>query len=398
MKNLKINKKFISLITAGAISLTMTGCSFTKNSDDNITEVYQLYDGKLENNIADNIVFEGGLNNINNLKVVNKNSKERINLTKIQVLVNENGVNTLMGIDRDLTLFLSNNIKAIYYEGKEISLSNYIIVDANGNEVKNITQLFVDNVEVQFNAIGVENNVNLTRQQIDEAIIKFSSRLDSLGIKYDKIDVLKTAIFVSLPVLSNEVNSELLNELLIQAGNPDINGLIMSYYAIVNAFNDPNYGSNYGSNYSLFYNNGVSFCQLSHLGDLVLGQTQKAIYDDINNRLNFMSTMLDTYELDEELVKLEMDIKEGIAGKGIYSNIDVGTIFALSVRFADARGMIFMVCNEDDRCITPESQKAIKYFAPYTEKETELSLYGEELYTEISNIFYGITNCKTLTK
>ena len=48
MKNLKINRKLISLITAGAISLSLAGCSpkdndNKDNKDNTNSTIYQLY-------------------------------------------------------------------------------------------------------------------------------------------------------------------------------------------------------------------------------------------------------------------------------------------------------------------------------------------------------------------
>ena len=152
MKNLKINRKLISLITAGAISLSLAGCSpkDNDNKDNTNSTIYQLYEGKLENDIDDNVVTDNGLCNVNDLSVVSRSTKKALDITKIQVLVKENNVNTLKSIDRDLTLFFSNDISAIYYEGKEISLDDYMIVDKNGMEVGTIRQLFVDNKEVEI--------------------------------------------------------------------------------------------------------------------------------------------------------------------------------------------------------------------------------------------------------
>lgn len=405
MKNLKVNKKFVSLLTAGAISLTLVGC--TRNNDDNKNEetidnnsIYQLYEGKLENDITDNVVVDNGLYNINDLSVVSRNNKEPLDITKIQVLVNDNGVNSLKNINRDLTLFLSNEISAIYYEGKEISLDDYMIVDANGNEVTEIKQLFVDSTEEEL-SLNKNNKEEITVITMDDAIetfTRYTCKLTNRNVQYDKTDVLKTLILVNLSSLSNETNSQVYNTLLIKAGNPDVNELIMGYTRLINAFNNPNYGQNEGSNYKFFYDDNVPFEQLTHLGDLILDKTQKEIYDDINNRLNIMSTMLDTYELDDEVVNLLKEIQNGINDEGTYSLIDNSTILALSPRFADARGMIFMVCTQDDRCLTEESKRAVQKIAPYTREENEFSLYGYDLFTEIAKTFEGASTTKTLTK
>ena len=371
MKNLKINRKLISLITAGAISLSLAGCSpkdndNKDNKDNTNSTIYQLYEGKLENNIADNVVTDNGLCNVNDLSVVSRSTKEALDIKKIQVLVKENNVNMLKSIDRDLTLFFSNDISAIYYEGKEISLDDYMIVDKNGMEVGTIRQLFVDNKEVEISQNGTYEITKINLEDVDSTIEKYSCKLTSRNVKYDNNDVLKTLILVNLPTLANEVNSDVYNTLLIKAGNPDINELIGGYTRIINAFNNPYYGKNEGSNYKFFYEDNVPYEKLTHLGDLVLDKTQKAIYENINGRLNKMSTMLDTYELDNEVVKLLEDIQNGIKDEGNYSLINNGTLLALSPRFADARGMIFMVCAEDDRCLTPESARAVKVIAPYT--------------------------------
>lgn len=404
MKNLKVNKKFVSLLTAGAISLTLVGC--TRNNDDKNDEtidnssIYQLYEGRLENDITDNVVVDNGLHNINELSVVSRKSKELLDITKIQVLVNDNGVNSLKSINRDLTLFLSSEISAIYYEGKEISLDDYMIVDTNGNEVSEIKQLFVDSKEEE---LPLHNNNNgeitaITLENVDETITRYTCKLTNRNVQYDPTDVLKTLILVNLSSLSNEVNSQVYNTLLIRAGNPDANELIMGYTRLINAFNNPNYGQNEGSNYKFFYDDNVPFEQLTHLGDLILDKTQKEIYDDINNRLNRMSTMLDTYELDAEVVNLLKEIQKGINGEEKYSLIDNSTILALSPRFADARGMIFMVCTQDDRCLTEESKRAVQKIAPYTREENEFSLYGYDLFTGIAKTFEGESTSRTLTK
>lgn len=400
MKNLKVNKRLISLITASAISLTLSGClSRDEKTIDNNTAIYQLYEGKLENDITDNVVTENGLYDINKLSIVNKESKEKLDLSKVKVLVNENDVNTLMSIDRDLTLIFSNKIIAIYYNDKEISLTDYVIIDENGVEISTIKQLFVDNKEVEFNNSKEETEeAILSMEQFNDAITRFSCKLTNRGVNFVESDILKTAILVNLPVLSTRVNENLLNELLILAGNPDFNELLSGYSSICNAFNNPYYDTNPGSNYKYFYEKGIPYEQLTHLGDLVLGKTQKTIYDDINNRLNTMSTMLDTYELDNEFVKLVDDVKNGLEGNGVYSSIDNGTMLALSIRFANARGMIFMVCNQDDRCLTPESKKAVKVVAPYTSEESDFSLYGYDLFNDLVTIFSGIENQKTLVK
>lgn len=404
MKNLKVNKKFVSLLTAGAISLTLVGC--TRNNDDKNEEtidnssIYQLYEGRLENDITDNVVVDNGLHNINELSVVSRKNKELLDITKVQVLVNDNGVNSLKRINRDLTLFLSSEISAIYYEGKEISLDDYMIVDTNGNEVSEIKQLFIDSKEEK---LPLHNNNNgeitaITLENVDETITRYTCKLTNRNVQYDPTDVLKTLILVNLSSLSNEVNSQVYNTLLIRAGNPDANELIMGYTRLINAFNNPNYGQNEGSNYKFFYDDNVPFEQLTHLGDLILDETQKEIYDDINNRLNKMSTMLDTYELDAEVVNLLKEIQKGINGKEKYSLIDNSTILALSPRFADARGMIFMVCTQDDRCLTEESKKAVQKIAPYTREENEFSLYGYDLFTGIAKTFEGESTSRTLTK
>lgn len=404
MKNLRVNKKFVSLLTAGAISLTLVGC--TRNNDDKNEEtidnnsIYQLYEGKLENDITDNVVVDNGLHNINELSVVSRKNKELLDITKIQVLVNDNGVNSLKSINRDLTLFLSSEISAIYYEGKEISLDDYMIVDANGNEVSEIKQLFIDNKEEE---LSLHNNNNgeitaITLETIDETITRYTCKLTNRNVQYNQTDVLKTLILVNLSSLSNEVNSQVYNTLLIKAGNPDVNELVMGYTRLINAFNNPNYGQNEGSNYKFFYDDNVPFEQLTHLGDLILDKTQKEIYDDINNRLNKMSTMLDTYELDAEVVNLLKEIQKGINGEEKYSLIDNSTILALSPRFADARGMIFMVCTQDDRCLTEESKRAVQKIAPYTREENEFSLYGYDLFTGIAKTFEGESTSKSLTK
>lgn len=402
MKNLKVNKKLISLITASAISLSLSGCNFNNSDDErntNNTSIYQLYEGKLENDITDNVVTENGLYDINKLSIVNKETKEKLDLSKVKVLVNENDVNTLMSIDRDLTLIFSDKIIAIYYNDKEISLTDYIIIDENGVEISTIKQLFVDNKEVEFNNSKEETEeAILSMEQFNDAITRFSCKLTNRGVNFVESDILKTAILVNLPVLSTRVNENLLNELLILAGNPDFNELLSGYSSICNAFNNPYYDVNPGSNYKYFYEKGIPYEQLTHLGDLVIGKTQKAIYDEINNRLNTMSTMLDTYELDDEFVKLVEDIKNGLQGNGVYSSIDNGTMLALSIRFANARGMIFMVCNQDDRCLTPESQKAIKVVAPYTSEESDFSLYGYDLFNDLVTTFNGINTQKTLVK
>lgn len=402
MKNLKVNKKLISLITASAISLSLSGCNFNNSDDErntNNTSIYQLYEGKLENDITDNVVTENGLYDINKLSIVNKETKEKLDLSKVKVLVNENDVNTLMSIDRDLTLIFSDKIIAIYYNDKEISLTDYIIIDENGVEISTIKQLFVDNKEVEFNNSKEETEeAILSMEQFNDAITRFSCKLTNRGVNFVESDILKTAILVNLPVLSTRVNENLLNELLILAGNPDFNELLSGYSSICNAFNNPYYDTNPGSNYKYFYEKGIPYEQLTHLGDLVIGKTQKAIYDEINNRLNTMSTMLDTYELDDEFVKLVEDIKNGLQGNGVYSSIDNGTMLALSIRFANARGMIFMVCNQDDRCLTPESQKAIKVVAPYTSEESDFSLYGYDLFNDLVTTFNGINTQKTLVK
>ena len=404
MKNLKVNKKFVSLLTAGAISLTLVGC--TRNNDDKNDEtidnssIYQLYEGRLENDITDNVVVDNGLHNINELSVVSRKNKELLDITKIQVLVNDNGVNSLKSINRDLTLFLSSEISAIYYEGKEISLDDYMIVDTNGNEVSEIKQLFVDSKEEE---LPLHNNNNgeitaITLENVDETITRYTCKLTNRNVQYDQTDVLKTLILVNLSSLSNEVNSQVYNTLLIRAGNPDAHELIMGYTRLINAFNNPNYGQNEGSNYKFFYDDNVPFEQLTHLGDLILDKTQKEIYDDINNRLNRMSTMLDTYELDAEVVNLLKEIQKGINGEEKYSLIDNSTILALSPRFADARGMIFMVCTQDDRCLTEESKRAVQKIAPYTREENEFSLYGYDLFTGIAKTFEGESTSRTLTK
>ena len=404
MKNLKVNKKFVSLLTAGAISLTLVGC--TRNNDDKNEEtidnssIYQLYEGRLENDITDNVVVDNGLHNINELAVVSRKNKEPLDITKVQVLVNDNGVNSLKRINRDLTLFLSSEISAIYYEGKEISLDDYMIVDTNGNEVSEIKQLFVDSKEEE---LPLHNNNNgeitaITLENVDETITRYACKLTNRNVQYDQTDVLKTLILVNLSSLSNEVNSQVYNTLLIRAGNPDANELIMGYTRLINAFNNPNYGLNEGSNYKFFYDDNVPFEQLTHLGDLILDKTQKEIYDDINNRLNKMSTMLDTYELDAEVVNLLKEIQKGINDEEKYSLIDNSTILALSPRFADARGMIFMVCTQDDRCLTEESKRAVQKIAPYTREENEFSLYGYDLFTGIAKTFEGESTSRTLTK
>ena len=405
MKNLKINKRLVSLVTAGAISLSLVGCSTRKNNDDkkdnnnnDNSSIYQLYDGKLENDITDNVVTNDGLCNLNELSVVSKETKEALDITKIQVLVNENGVNALKGINRDLTLFFSKEISAIYYEGKEISLSDYMIVDKNNNEVETIKQLFVDNKEEELSQIQKNEITTITLEDTNNAITRFSCKLTNRNVKYDETDVLKTLILVNLEALSNEVNSEVYNTLLINAGNPDINGLIEGYTRLINAFNNPYYGKNEGSNYKFFYEDNIPYEQLTHLGDLILDKTQIEIYEDINNRLNKMSTMLDTYELDKEVVKLLEEIQKGINDEDKYSQINNSTILALSPRFADARGMIFMICEEDDRCLTEESQKAVKVIAPYTSQESEFSLYNYDLFTDIAKTFEGKGISKTLTK
>ena len=403
MKNLKINKRFVSLLTAGAISLTLVGCTRKnddgkKNDDKENNSIYQLYEGRLENNIEDNVVIDNGLRNLNELSVVSRETKEALDITKIQVLVNDNGVNSLKSINRDLTLFLSNEISAIYYNGKEISLEDYMIIDTNGNEVSAIKQLFVDNKEEELSMSDNYQITNITLESVEEVITKYACKLTNRNVKYNETDILKTLILVNLPSLSNEINSELYNELLIKAGNPDFNELTDGYARIINAFNNPYYGKNEGSNYKFFYEDNIPYEQLTHLGDLILDKKQKEIYEDINNRLNKMSTMLDTYELDAEVVKLLEEIQKGIKGEDKYSLIDNGTIFALSPRFADARGMIFMVCTEDDRCLTEESQKAVKVISPYTREETEFSLYGYDLYTETAKMFEGESISRTLTK
>lgn len=404
MKNLKINKRFVSLLTAGAISLTLVGC--TRNNDDDKNEetidnssIYQLYEGKLENDITDNVVVDNGLRNINDLSVVSRETKEALDITKVQVLVNDNGVNSLKSINRDLTLFLSNEISAIYYEGKEISLDDYMIVDTNGNEVSEIKQLFVDSKEEELQLNNNNGKITtITLEAVEEAITRYTCKLTNRNVQYDQIDVLKTLILVNLSSLSNEVNSQVYNTLLIRAGNPDVNELIMGYTRLINAFNNPNYEQNEGSNYKFFYNDNVPFEQLTHLGDLILDETQKEIYDSINNRLNKMSTMLDTYELDAEVVNLLKEIQKGIKGEEEYSLIDNSTILALSPRFADARGMIFMVCTQDDRCLTEESKKAVQKIAPYTREENEFSLYGYDLFNGIAKTFDGESTTRTLTK
>lgn len=399
IENLKINRKLISLITAGAISLSLAGCSpkDNDNKDNTNSTIYQLYEGKLENDIDDNVVTDNGLCNVNDLSVVSRSTKEALDITKIQVLVKENDVNTLKSIDRDLTLFFSNDISAIYYEGKEISLDDYMIVDKNGMEVGTIRQLFVDNKEVEISQNGTDEITKINLEDVDSTIEKYACKLTSRNVKYDNNDVLKTLILVNLPTLANEINSDVYNTLLIKAGNPDINELIGGYTRIINAFNNPYYGKNEGSNYKFFYEDNVPYENLTHLGDLLLDNTQKAIYENINGRLNKMSTMLDTYELDNEVVKLLGDIQNGIKDEGDYSLINNGTLLALSPRFADARGMIFMVCTEDDRCLTPESARAVKVIAPYTSEESEFSLYGYDLFTGIANTFEGKDNDKTLT-
>jgi len=404
MKNLKVNKKFVSLLTAGAISLTLVGC--TRNNDDKNEEtidnssIYQLYEGRLENDITDNVVVDNGLHNINELSVVSRKNKELLDITKVQVLVNDNGVNSLKRINRDLTLFLSSEISAIYYEGKEISLDDYMIVDTNGNEVSEIKQLFVDSKEEELPLHNINNGeiTAITLENVDETITLYTCKLTNRNVQYDPTDVLKTLILVNLSSLSNEVNSQVYNTLLIRAGNPDVNELVMGYTRLINAFNNPNYGQNEGSNYKFFYDDNVPFEQLTHLGDLILDKTQKEIYDDINNRLNKMSTMLDTYELDAEVVNLLKEIQKGINGEEKYSLIDNSTILALSPRFADARGMIFMVCTQDDRCLTEESKRAIQKIAPYTREENEFSLYGYDLFTGIAKTFEGESTSRTLTK
>ena len=403
MKNLKINKRFVSLLTAGAISLTLVGCTRKndddkKNDDKENNSIYQLYEGRLENDIEDNVVIDNGLHNLNELSVVSRETKEALDITKIQVLVNDNGVNSLKSINRDLTLFLSNEISAIYYNGKEISLEDYMIIDTNGNEVSAIKQLFVDNKEEELSMSDNYQITNITLESVEEVITKYACKLTNRNVKYNETDILKALILVNLPSLSNEINSELYNELLIKAGNPDFNELTDGYARIINAFNNPYYGKNEGSNYKFFYEDNIPYEQLTHLGDLILDKKQKEIYEDINNRLNKMSTMLDTYELDAEVVKLLEEIQKGIKGEDKYSLIDNGTIFALSPRFADARGMIFMVCTEDDRCLTEESQKAVKVISPYTREETEFSLYGYDLYTETAKMFEGESISRKLTK
>ena len=403
MKNLKVNKKFVSLLTAGAISLTLVGC--TRNNDDKNDEtidnssIYQLYEGRLENDITDNVVVDNGLHNINELSVVSRKNKELLDITKVQVLVNDNGVNSLKSINRDLTLFLSSEISAIYYEGKEISLDDYMIVDTNGNEVSEIKQLFVDSKEEE---LPLHNNNNgeitaITLEAVDETITLYTCKLTNRNVQYDPTDVLKTLILVNLSSLSNEVNSQVYNTLLIRAGNPDVNELVMGYTRLINAFNNPYYEQNEGSNYKFFYDDNVPFEQLTHLGDLILDKTQKEIYDDINNRLNRMSTMLDN-ELDAEVVNLLKEIQKGINGEEKYSLIDNSTILALSPRFSDARDMIFMVCTQDDRCLTEESQKAVQKIAPITREEKEFSLYGYDLFAGIAKTFEGESTSRTLTK
>lgn len=403
MKNLKVNKKFVSLLTAGAISLTLVGC--TRNNDDKNDEtidnssIYQLYEGRLENDITDNVVVDNGLHNINELSVVSRKNKELLDITKVQVLVNDNGVNSLKSINRDLTLFLSSEISAIYYEGKEISLDDYMIVDTNGNEVSEIKQLFVDSKEEE---LPLHNNNNgeitaITLENVDETITLYTCKLTNRNVQYDPTDVLKTLILVNLSSLSNEVNSQVYNTLLIRAGNPDVNELVMGYTRLINAFNNPYYEQNEGSNYKFFYDDNVPFEQLTHLGDLILDKTQKEIYDDINNRLNRMSTMLDN-ELDAEVVNLLKEIQKGINGEEKYSLIDNSTILALSPRFSDARDMIFMVCTQDDRCLTEESQKAVQKIAPITREEKEFSLYGYDLFAGIAKTFEGESTSRTLTK
>lgn len=404
MKNLKVNKKFVSLLTAGAISLTLVGC--TRNNDDKNDEtidnssIYQLYEGRLENDITDNVVVDNGLHNINELSVVSRKNKELLDITKVQVLVNDNGVNSLKSINRDLTLFLSSEISAIYYEGKEISLDDYMIVDTNGNEVSEIKQLLVDSKEEE---LPLHNNNNgeitaITLENVDETITRYTCKLTNRNVQYDPTDVLKTLILVNLSSLSNEVNSQVYNTLLIRAGNPDVNELVMGYTRLINAFNNPYYGQNEGSNYKFFYDDNVPFEQLTHLGDLILDKTQKEIYDDINNRLNRMSTMLVTYELDAEVVNLLKEIQKGINGEEKYSLIDNSTILALSPRFVDARDMIFMVCTRDDKCLTEESQKAVQKIAPHTREEKEFSLYGYDLFAGIAKTFEGESTSRTLTK
>ncbi len=256
----------------------------------------------------------------------------------------------------------------------------------------------IDNKEEELSQIQKNEITTITLEDTNNAITRFSCKLTNRNVKYDETDVLKTLILVNLEALSNEVNSEVYNTLLINAGNPDINGLIEGYTRLINAFNNPYYGKNEGSNYKFFYEDNIPYEQLTHLGDLILDKTQIEIYEDINNRLNKMSTMLDTYELDKEVVKLLEEIQKGINDEDKYSQINNSTILALSPRFADARGMIFMICEEDDRCLTEESQKAVKVIAPYTSQESEFSLYNYDLFTDIAKTFEGKGISKTLTK
>ena len=109
MKNLKINRKLISLITAGAISLSLAGCSpkDNDNKDNTNSTIYQLYEGKLENNIDDNVVTD------NNIEVKAKNTTE--NLT-----TNDNKEVVLNNVNNALNTYVTYHIHVLS-DGEDIN-------------------------------------------------------------------------------------------------------------------------------------------------------------------------------------------------------------------------------------------------------------------------------------
>lgn len=387
IKNLKINKRLVAMVLAVS-NFTLVGCNL-ENKEVEETKTY--YD------ITERLTVKD-MYDINDIKLVYKDTSNEVMKDELLICYND----TLTNVDYPAFCVLDEEITSIYYNNKLVSRDDFTLVDKKTNkEIKELSLLMIDGIPYDFSEFknnseeekgndddkeqDEEKSEEVSKITIDDAIntIKnYEKKLDRNGVNYNHEEVIRAYALINIDALSNEVNKDVFSELLSLSSSDSIDSL----YGDVTIYNesgsiDHRANSNkvgyaelsnniVNVNYPKFYNNGIAFSEILDLEDLIDDDKQADIYSDIKNRLIEMSYMLDTYELDSNVIILANDVRNGYENNsGTYKDITVGTLYALSPLFAELRGMVFMVCHEDDRALNNETEEAIAYLAPYSESE-----------------------------
>lgn len=394
INNLKINnKKLISLGMSLILAGSLVGCGKTNDGKD----TYSSDSGLVS---TDSVVSSGKIIGVNRIKLFDKDGKE---VTSLDVIVD----GKIMHISNPVDAKLDSNISQVVYNNQIVSIDEFKLKDIiTGMEIST-TEYRISNGELVEYNISSKNVTKFSLTESRKTISSFEQKLCVRGISYTHEEVVRTYILLNIDALTTSFNKEVLDALMEECGAKSITDL----YGDVTEYDDNGKVSHsadktkigYGElsnnivseyNYPRFYQNGMAFGDVFDLGDLIEDETQREIYTEAKKELVKMSFNSDTYVLDASLVKFVDDFQNR---NGIYENMTVGTEYALSPLFAEFRGMVFMVCHEDDRALTPESKGAIGYIAPYSEVEYMYS-FNADMFENAKELFANDDNTKTLAR